>query len=49
MSINVGPNVTSFNDTGLKRNTKYYYRVLAFNNGIFTFPWSPILNVTTPR
>jgi FtsP/CotA-like multicopper oxidase with cupredoxin domain/fibronectin type 3 domain-containing protein len=49
MSINVGPNVTAFNDTGLKRNTKYYYRVLAFNNGIFTFPWSPILSVTTAR
>ncbi len=49
MSINVGLNVTSFNDTGLKRNTKYYYRVLAFNNGIFTFPWSPVLNVSTAR
>jgi hypothetical protein len=27
-----GPNVTSFNDTGLTPETTYFYRVIAFNN-----------------
>jgi hypothetical protein len=27
----VGPNVTSFSNTGLTRNTRYRYRVRAFN------------------
>ena len=27
----VGPNVSSFNNTGLSRNTRYRYRVRAFN------------------
>jgi FtsP/CotA-like multicopper oxidase with cupredoxin domain len=48
VTFNVGADVTSFNDSGLKRNTKYFYRVLAFNVN-FTSPWSPTLNVTTPR
>jgi hypothetical protein len=29
----VGPNVTTFNNTGLARNTRYRYRVRAFNGG----------------
>jgi len=52
VSVNVGPNVTSFGDSGLKRNTQYFYRVLAFNGfngGAGPFPWSPTLNVTTAR
>ncbi len=51
-TFSVGANVTSYNDSGLKRNTRYYYRVLAFNGfngGLGPFPWSPILNVTTAR
>jgi FtsP/CotA-like multicopper oxidase with cupredoxin domain len=48
--FNVGPDVTSFDDAGLKKNTTYYYRVLAFNgfnDGLGPFPWSPIFNVKT--
>jgi hypothetical protein len=29
----VGPNVTTYNNTGLARNTRYRYRVRAFNTG----------------
>jgi hypothetical protein len=46
----VGPDVTSFDDSGLKKNTTYYYRVLAFNGfneGAGPFPWSPTFNVKT--
>jgi hypothetical protein len=52
VTLNVGPDVISFNDTGLRRNTRYFYRVLAFNgfnDGLGPFPWSPTLNVTTAR
>jgi titin len=52
VNINVGPNVTSYNDSGLTRKTKYFYRVLAFNGfngGAGPFPWSPTLNVTTKK
>ena len=52
VTINVGPNATFSNITGLRRNTKYFLRVLAFNNfngGAGPFPWSPVLNITTPR
>ena len=52
VEVSAGPDVTFFGDTGLKRNTKYYYRVLAFNlfnDGLGPFPWSPILNVTTAK
>ncbi len=48
VTFNVGANVTSFGDSGLKRNTKYYYRVQAYNMN-FTSPWSPIFNVTTAK
>ena len=52
VSFNVGPNITSYSDTGLSKKTQYFYRVLAFNNfngGAGPFPWSPVLNVTTPK
>jgi hypothetical protein len=48
----LGPDVTSFDDTGLKKNTTYYYRVQAFNlfnDGLGPFPWSPVFNVRTSR
>jgi hypothetical protein len=51
-TFTVGADVTSYNDTGLTKNTKCFYRVLAFNNfnaGAGPFPWSPILNVTTAK
>jgi hypothetical protein len=52
VTINVGPNVTFLDDSGLTRNTKYYYRVQAFNlfnEGAGPFPWSPTLNITTAK
>jgi hypothetical protein len=52
VTINVGADVTSFNDSGLRRRTQYFYRVQAvngFNGGAGPFPWSPTLNVTTLR
>jgi hypothetical protein len=48
VSVNVGPDVTSFNDSGLRKNTKFFFRVQAFNVN-FTSAWSPTLNVTTPK
>jgi FtsP/CotA-like multicopper oxidase with cupredoxin domain len=52
VTITAGPNVTFADITALKRNTKYFFRVQAvngFNGGAGPFPWSPTLNVTTPR
>jgi hypothetical protein len=52
VNVNVGPDVTSLNVTGLARRTTYYFRVLAFNGfngGAGPFPWSPTLNVTTSK
>jgi titin len=52
VNINVGSNVTFSDIVGLKRGTKYFFRVLAFNGfngGAGPFPWSPVLNVTTPK
>jgi hypothetical protein len=52
VTVNVGPDVNFNNFTGLKRNTRYFFRVLAFNGfngGAGPFPWSPTFNVTTPR
>jgi hypothetical protein len=48
VTFNVGPDVTFYDDSGLRRNIKYFYRISAFNAN-FTSPWSPILNVTTPK
>jgi hypothetical protein len=51
-TINVGPDVSSYDFTGLKKNTQYFFRVQAvnlFNDGLGPFPWSPVFNVTTPR
>jgi len=48
VSVTVGADVTSFDVTGLTKNTKYFFRVQAFNIN-FTSPWSPTLNVTTPK
>jgi titin len=42
----VGPNVTAYNDTGLSENTKYYYRVRAYN-AITTSGYSSEKNATT--
>jgi hypothetical protein len=52
VSIPVAANLTSYSDSGLKKGTQYFIRVLAFNNfngGAGPFPWSPTLNVTTLR
>ncbi len=52
VTLNVGPNVNFAGITGLKKGTQYFIRVLAFNGfngGAGSFPWSPVLNVTTPR
>jgi FtsP/CotA-like multicopper oxidase with cupredoxin domain/fibronectin type 3 domain-containing protein len=46
----LGPDVTSLDNSGLKKNTTYYYRVLAFNGfneGAGPFPWSPIFSIKT--
>ena len=44
----VGANVTSFSDTGLKKNTTYYYRVRATNaNGDSAY--SNEASATTPK
>jgi FtsP/CotA-like multicopper oxidase with cupredoxin domain/fibronectin type 3 domain-containing protein len=47
-TFDVGPNVTSYDDSGLTKNTKYYYRVSAFNAAGASL-WSPTLNVTTAK
>jgi fibronectin type 3 domain-containing protein len=45
----VGPNVTTFNHTGLITRTRYYYRVRAFitNNPMNYSAWSTSINRTT--
>jgi hypothetical protein len=48
VTINVGANMTSYADSGLTKNNKYFYRILA-TNVAFNSPWSPILNVTTAK
>jgi titin len=50
VEFTVAPDVTSLDVTGLRRNTRYYIRVQAFNafnEGLGPFPWSPVLNVRT--
>jgi FtsP/CotA-like multicopper oxidase with cupredoxin domain len=49
-SVNVAANATSFVQTGLSRNTSYYFRVTA-NNGAIASPWAnafPFPVVTAP-
>ncbi len=47
-TFTVGPNVTSWNFTGLTRNTKYYFRVAAFN-AAGTSAWAAPINDKTLR
>jgi hypothetical protein len=50
VNVNVGANLTVADLTGLKANTTYYVRVLAFNGfnaGAGPFPWSATLSVKT--
>jgi FtsP/CotA-like multicopper oxidase with cupredoxin domain/fibronectin type 3 domain-containing protein len=47
-TIQVGSNVTSYLFSGLLPNTKYYFRVLAFNVA-GSSPWSTIINARTIR
>jgi len=52
VSFLAAANATSFADSGLKKGTRYFYRVQAvngFNGGAGPFPWSAALNVTTLR
>jgi hypothetical protein len=44
--IKVGPNVTSFSDTGLSLGTTYWYKVRAYN-GIGDSPWTNSASATT--
>ena len=45
-TFTAGANVTTFNDSGLIRNTRYYYRVNA-TNAAGSSAWSPSINVLT--
>lgn len=46
VTISLGPNTTTYVDQGLTPNTRYYYRVVAYNaNG--DSPYSNVLNVRT--
>ena len=47
-TFTAGPNATSWNFTGLTRNTKYYFRVAAFN-AAGTSEWAPPINDKTLR
>jgi titin len=48
VTVTLGAGVTSYNDSGLTKNNKYFYRVQSFNLN-FTSAWSPTLNITTPN
>jgi fibronectin type 3 domain-containing protein len=48
VTIALGVDVSTYNDSGLKRNTRYFYRIQAYNLN-FTSPWSPTLSVTTAK
>jgi len=48
VTFSVLTGVTSYNDSGLRRNTKYFYRIHAYNPAGAS-AWSPILNVTTAK
>ena len=43
----VGPNITSYTDTGLGKGTTYYYRVRAYNSSGHS-PYSPEIRFETP-
>jgi titin len=47
-TFDVGPNVQSYTFTGLTRNTKYYFRVGAFNLAGVS-PWPDAINDKTLR
>jgi fibronectin type 3 domain-containing protein len=47
-TLSAAANATSVDITGLARNTRYYFRVQAFN-AAGTSAWSPTLNVRTAR
>lgn len=44
----VGPNVTSYTVESLKANTKYYFRVRAYRDGLNS-AFSNTATATTPR
>src|SRR5207244_13195144 len=44
----VGPNVTTYADTGLTRNKQYYYRVRAYNSA-GTSAYSNVASAETPH
>jgi hypothetical protein len=46
--VNVGTNVTSYSNTGLKRHTTHRYRVRAYN-GAGNSAYSAIANAATPK
>lgn len=47
LSPSLGPNVTSFNDTGLTTDTKYYYRVKAFKASLGNSHYSDEVSAKT--
>jgi hypothetical protein len=44
----VGPNVTTYSNTGLASFTRYYYRVRA-TNAVGNSGWSNVVNARTRR
>lgn len=45
----VGPNATTYSDSGLSAYTTYFYRVRAFNAVAGNSPYSPEVSATTPK
>lgn len=48
IASNLPPNTVSFSDTGRVANTRYWYRVIAFNAAGDSLP-SPVASATTPQ